>query len=96
MASASVDTGRGDTLRTLPILPSALSHGESPPHNDPMDTTPPGPPLSALPRGHNPNEDRMPIRGAQNGSSSNSAGSGAVPSSQPKVVQTAFIHKLYR
>ncbi|KXS95794.1 hypothetical protein AC578_6444 [Pseudocercospora eumusae] len=87
--------------KTIPILPSASVPGGG----EPMDTSQSqhasmGPPLSS------PNGDRQGEQQQQHGqneqattSPSNGAGShpvgAAAAAQQPKVVQTAFIHKLY-
>ena len=85
--------------KSIPILPSSAASATS--TGDPMDTrqnqTPPmGPPM------HNsPNGDRMseqPSSGEHpttNGGSSQPVGAAAA-AQHPKVVQTAFIHKLYK
>lgn len=92
----------------VPILPSSSKPGEVPPethHEDPMDLTPPaaaamGPPNSS------PEMDNTsgPVNGAygeishgHNEAITNGVSAAAATSSQqPKVVQTAFIHKLYK
>lgn len=90
--------------RALPILPSSTQSSQSP-QGDPMDVTLPTPAMMAPPVHSSPDMD-------QGGSStSNGVGevhsnnmlsgpvlgaSAAAAAQQPKVVQTAFIHKLYK
>ncbi len=90
--------------RNIPILPSSTKPGERV-LGDPMDLTPPvsatmGPPMHSSPE--------MDLTGSvngvygeaahgQNGQVANGLSAAAATSSQqPKVVQTAFIHKLYK
>ncbi|KAL8723772.1 MAG: hypothetical protein Q9225_000067 [Loekoesia sp. 1 TL-2023] len=91
----------------VPILPSSSKPGEVAPethHEDPMDLTPPavaamGPPNSSPEMDHTGG----PVNGAytevshgHNEAIVNGVSAAAATSSQqPKVVQTAFIHKLY-
>lgn len=96
--------------KTIPILPSITASG--PNDSDPMDVSQPptgsmGPPATSSP----PHAERSgeQSHGAQNEqnhgqnqrqSSVNGGGSqpvgAAAAAQQPKVVQTAFIHKLYK
>lgn len=89
----------------VPILPSSSKPGEGPlhvQHEDPMDLTPPaatpmGPPTSSPEMDH----PGGPVNGgygeaSHHGPAANGLSAAAATSSQqPKVVQTAFIHKLY-
>ncbi|KAI4181395.1 MAG: hypothetical protein LQ346_006791 [Caloplaca aetnensis] len=97
--------GHQNRQGTVPILPSSTKPAEDPhevDHEDPMDLTP----LAAPPMGpphSSPEMDHMggPVNGAygdvsHNGPAANGLSAAAATSSQqPKVVQTAFIHKLY-
>lgn len=86
--------------KSIPILPSASVTGVG----DPMDTSqsqPPsmGPPTSS-PNGDRPQEQQQ--SGQQENQQQTSNGGthqpvgAAAAAQQPKVVQTAFIHKLYK
>lgn len=88
-----------DRSRTIPVL-NASTHSSESPRGDPMDTTPPpsasmGPPLNSSPdmdQTHNSS-------GAGEGKDQNNThtgGAAAAAAQGPKVVQTAFIHKLYK
>ncbi|KAI9660975.1 MAG: hypothetical protein M1821_009302 [Bathelium mastoideum] len=91
--------------RSIPILPSTTASHASPSGVDAMDLTPShnasssmGPPLLSSPNGDR-HVDQNGVGGASehpttNGSSAPAVGAAAV-AQQPKVVQTAFIHKLY-
>jgi hypothetical protein len=86
--------------RNLPILTSATS-SESP-QADPMDVTPPhsatmGPPMNSSPEldGSGLNNSNG-VGDVTMGSNSTLGAAAAAASQQPKVVQTAFIHKLYK
>ncbi|KAK5169467.1 Flocculation suppression protein [Saxophila tyrrhenica] len=81
--------------KTIPILPSSATTSTSP--GDPMDTshnnTPSmGPPLSSPNGERHDHFDQQ--QSSANGGSSQPTGAAAA-AQQPKVVQTAFIHKLY-
>lgn len=89
----------------VPILPLSSKPGGAPSdvhHEDPMDLTPPAAP-SMGPPNSSPEMDHTGglVNGAYgeaslNGSAANGLSAAAATSSQqPKVVQTAFIHKLY-
>lgn len=111
MASVSVETSNGDSLRTLPIYPSAMAQTLRT-HHDVMDTSSPPPPSASHTGGggashsssNNNSSMAAPARTAQDdtgssrqsGSVSSPPGGAAAAVSQPKVIQTAFIHKLYR
>ncbi|KAI4127898.1 MAG: hypothetical protein LQ338_002983 [Usnochroma carphineum] len=89
----------------VPIRPSSSKPGQVPPdvqHEDPMDLTPPAAPPMGPPNS-SPEMDHAsgPANGTY-GETSHSAlaanglsAAAAASSQQPKVVQTAFIHKLY-
>lgn len=91
--------------RNIPILPSSIKPVE-PTHEDPMDTTPTtstamGPPGHSSPEmdtaGPLSNGTYGESTHMQNGTTSNGMSAAAATSAQqPKVVQTAFIHKLYK
>lgn len=91
---------RSNLPKSIPILPSA----SLPSQGDPMDVSqssnaPMGPP-SASPNGEKSREQQQQQHQQQdqddaNGSSSQPTGAAAA-AQQPKVVQTAFIHKLYK
>lgn len=91
--------------RNIPILPSGTKPME-PTHEDPMDMTPTASAAMAPPGHSSPEIDATGPLGngnygeathVQNGATGNGMSAAAATSSQqPKVVQTAFIHKLYR
>ena len=90
--------------RNIPILPSSTKPLESL-HGDPMEVTPPasgnmGPPVPSSPEMDHPgniNGTFGEAASSQNGNMPNGLSAAAATSSQqPKVVQTAFIHKLYK
>lgn len=87
--------------KSIPILPSSSGSSLTPPR-DPMDITPStipsmGPPVLSSPVG-----DRNGVNQTSGGESDPATNGNSVPAigaaaaaQQPKVVQTAFIHKLY-
>lgn len=90
--------------KSIPILPSSSASSHLTPPRDPMDITPSplptmGPPMLNGPdrsahQDHHTNGDADGKMSAVNG---NPAPMGAAAAAQqPKVVQTAFIHKLYK
>lgn len=90
--------------RNIPILPSSTKPGERA-LADSMDMTPPGSATMGPPMNSSPEMDHTgSANGAygeaahgQNGPAANGLSAAAATSSQqPKVVQTAFIHKLYK
>lgn len=91
--------------RNIPILPSSIKPVE-PTHEDPMDMTPTasavmGPPGHSSPEMDTAGPLSNGIHGEathmQNGTTGNGMSAAAATSSQqPKVVQAAFIHKLYK
>lgn len=92
------------TARTVPILqtPTLLTSAPSP--GDPMDVTPPASAMMAPPARTSPDMEANGVHdqmmGDQPSSGSlagpNAAAAAAAGAQQPKVVQTAFIHKLYK
>jgi hypothetical protein len=91
---------RPPTTRTLPILSSSSANANR--SGDKMDVSQPqvapmGPPQSS-PNGERHSEQHQAEhqgQNGQNGASSQLVGAAAA-AQQPKVVQTAFIHKLYK
>ncbi|KAJ6140489.1 hypothetical protein N7470_010285 [Penicillium chermesinum] len=92
--SRNTFAGPGKT-RNLPVLPSSAQHARQ------MELTPPSPTTAGGLAVHSsPDPDRVPINtnGADAGNTSNPSNpavGAAAAAQQPKVVQTAFIHKLY-
>ena len=95
------------TARTVPILQPPVLQTSAPSPGDPMEVTPPatammGPPSRASPdRETNGIHDQMGIGMGDSSNTGNMAGPNAAAAAaagaqQPKVVQTAFIHKLYK
>jgi hypothetical protein len=98
------DSDPGQTARTVPILQPPVLQTSAPSPTDPMEVTPPatammGPPARTSEESDaNGTNEHMGI-GDQNASSlagPNAAAAAAAGAQQPKVVQTAFIHKLYK
>lgn len=96
----------GDTQqnghRNIPILPSSTKPTEIN-HGEPMDITPPasvamGPPIHSSPEmDHNGGMTNGTYSDTIHNPNGNGLSAAAATSSQqPKVVQTAFIHKLYK
>ena len=90
--------------RHIPILPSSTTSIAFP-QPDAMDVTTPtsamGPPMNSSPEMEHDGTNHTPSQGEMshitNGVSGGSLSAAAAASSQqPKVVQTAFIHKLYK
>ncbi len=92
--------------RNIPILPSSTKSVSPTTRGDPMDVTPPA---SAMgPPGHGTSSPELDHSAGQNGTYENAShihngpianglsAAAATSSQQPKVVQTAFIHKLYK
>ena len=89
--------------KSIPILPSSSGSSSLTPPRDPMDITPStipsmGPPVLSSPVG-----DRNGVNQTSGGESDSATNGNSVPAigaaaaaQQPKVVQTAFIHKLYK
>lgn len=93
------------TTRTIPILQTPRLQTSASSLGQPMDITPPatammGPPSRTSPENDaNGAHDHMgmgeqPVTGSLAGP--NAAAAAAAGGQQPKVVQTAFIHKLYK
>ena len=86
--------------KSIPILPSSAmsaSNAGDPMNTSHSQTTPMGPPALSSPNGDR-NEQTPPGQVEQqgaNGGPSQPVGAAAA-AQQPKVVQTAFIHKLYK
>jgi hypothetical protein len=91
--------------RTVPILQSTIVQSSAPSLGDPMDVTPPASAMMGPPtRTSEENEANgihehmgmidQPSTGSLAGP--NAAAAAAAGAQQPKVVQTAFIHKLYK
>lgn len=103
--SAFLSDTRQSRHGNISILPFSSKPTEGPPdvhHEDPMDLTPPaappmGPPNSSPEMDHNGGLVNGTYgEGSHNGPAANGLSAAAAASSQqPKVVQTAFIHKLY-
>jgi hypothetical protein len=90
--------------RTVPIL-QLSSHNSGSSVGDPMDVTPPatavmGPPARTSPEGEtnggHESTGAGPTEQSSNMAGPNAAAAAAAGAQQPKVVQTAFIHKLYK
>ena len=94
--------------KSIPILPSSTGSSHLTPSRDPMDVTPStlptmGPPMLSSPVGDRNvgNQDQQHTNGDTEGKIANGNGmatpvGAAAAAQQPKVVQTAFIHKLYK
>ncbi|KAF2198930.1 hypothetical protein GQ43DRAFT_137583 [Delitschia confertaspora ATCC 74209] len=88
--------------KSIPILPSSTGSATLIPPRDPMDITPSPAPSMGPPALNSPVGDRngtnQTSNGDSDGNSNGTAGQvvgAAAAAQQPKVVQTAFIHKLY-
>jgi hypothetical protein len=100
------DSASGQTpVRTVPILQPPVIQTSAPSPGDPMDITPPATALMAPPSRTSPDGETRGTHdhigmGDQPSSGSlagpNAAAAAAAGAQQPKVVQTAFIHKLYK
>lgn len=100
------DTQPGQTSsRTVPIIQTPTLQTSAPPAGDPMEVTPPATASMAPPARTSPDTDANGVHdqvmmGDQPSSGSlagpNAAVAAAAGAHQPKVVQTAFIHKLYK
>ena len=91
--------------RTVPIIQPPILQTSTPSAGDPMDVTPPGTAMMGPPSRTSPDNEANGIHDHMIGGDQPSSGSLAGPSaaaaaaaggSGPKVVQTAFIHKLYK
>jgi hypothetical protein len=99
------DTDVNSATRTVPILHPAMQ-SSAPSPGDPMDVTSPtlvpmGPPARSSPEDEaNGNHEHTSISDDQGHNPSmlgpNAAVAAQAGAQQPKVVQTAFIHKLYK
>lgn len=94
-------------VRSLPIIQPPSIHTSAPSPGDPMEvgeTTPPasalmGPPSRTSPdeaNGHHEHTGSGDQLAPGSMAGPNAAAAAAAGSQQPKVVQTAFIHKLYK
>jgi hypothetical protein len=92
------------TARTVPILQPPVLQTSAPSPGDPMEVTPPASAMMAPPARTSPESETNGVHdqmamGDQTHSGSlagpNAAAAAAAGAQQPKVVQTAFIHKLY-
>ena len=92
--------------KSIPILPSSSASSQHlTPPRDPMDITPSplptmGPPMLSGPdrnAAHHDHHTNVDAEGNMSAANGNPAPVGAAAAAQqPKVVQTAFIHKLYK
>ena len=93
--------------KSIPILPSSSNSSHLTPPRDPMDIAPStlptmGPPMLSAPVGdRNTSSQEQHANGDAEGRMMNGTGisapvGAAAAAQQPKVVQTAFIHKLYK
>ncbi|WEW59394.1 Flocculation suppression protein [Emydomyces testavorans] len=90
--------------RSIPVLSASISPSDPMP-GDPMDVSPPasaamGPPSQSSPEVEQGPTSHTNGNTGESGASQNTAAGqptgAAAAAQQPKVVQTAFIHKLYR
>lgn len=91
--------------KSIPILPSSSASASLTPPRDPMDVTPSsgtsmGPPVLNSPVGERNGTSQQTNGDTDTGSAPNGTSAPAIGAAaaaqQPKVVQTAFIHKLYK
>ena len=93
--------------RTIPIIQTPTLQTTAPLPGDPMEVTPPSSAMMAPPARTSPDNDTNGVHdqmgvgmGDQPSSGSlagpSAAAAAAAGAQQPKVVQTAFIHKLYK
>ena len=98
------DSHLGQTARTVPILQPHTLQTSAPSPKDPMEVTPPAGAIMAPPTRTSEENDangtieHMGIDQMNTGlmAGPNAAAAAATGAQQPKVVQTAFIHKLYK
>ena len=98
------DPDPNQAARTVPILQPPVVQTSAPSLPDTMDVTPPvsatmAPPMRTSEDDANGTHDHMGMGDPQNIGSlagPNAAAAAAAGAQQPKVVQTAFIHKLYK
>jgi hypothetical protein len=97
------DPDPGQTARTVPILQPPILQTSAPSPTDPMEVTPPatatmGPPTRTSEENDTNGTHENMGMGDHTGSLAgpNAAAAAATGAQQPKVVQTAFIHKLYK
>ncbi|EON65377.1 hypothetical protein W97_04615 [Coniosporium apollinis CBS 100218] len=98
----STDAHGTGLYKSIPILPSSSTGSSLTPPRDPMDVTPSGSTVMGPPLLSSPGADRnggAHIPGCESEPVTNGNGGPAIGAAaaaqQPKVVQTAFIHKLY-
>ncbi|KAF2007147.1 hypothetical protein P154DRAFT_184690 [Amniculicola lignicola CBS 123094] len=100
----SADPHNQGLHKSIPILPSSTGSSSLTPPRDPMDITPSSVPCMGPPVLNSPSVERNGAgqQALANGDSDCGMNGSAVPAigaaaaaQQPKVVQTAFIHKLY-
>lgn len=91
--------------RTIPIIHPPILQTTAPSPGDPIELTPPSSAMMAPPARTSPDNDTNGLQERMGMGDQPSSGSIAGPSAaaaaaagaqQPKVVQTAFIHKLYK
>jgi hypothetical protein len=99
------DSDLGQTARTVPIIQPPTVQTSAPSPTDPMEVTLPatammGPPTRTSEENDaNGTHEHLGMGDQQNTGSlagPNAAAAAATGAQQPKVVQTAFIHKLYK
>lgn len=96
------------TARTVPIIQPPVLQTSAPSPGDPMEVTPPSSAMMAPPARTSPDNETNGVHDQQVGmgmgeqpntgslAGPNAAAAAAAGAQQPKVVQTAFIHKLYK
>lgn len=100
LPSRSPFPGGGDRPRNIPVLNSSVPASEAN-RADPMEVTAAAPPPTTHPEGGDPGafnangSSEGAIPGLANSSGPSQSLGAAAAAQQPKVVQTAFIHKLY-
>ena len=98
------DADLAQTARTVPILQPPTLQTSAPSPVDPMEVTPPASAMMAPPTRTSEENDAngthentgMDQQNAGLMAGPNAAAAAATGAQQPKVVQTAFIHKLYK
>jgi hypothetical protein len=98
------DPDLSQTARTVPILQPSIVQTSAPSPADPMEVSPPAPAMMPPPtrtseeNDANGTHEHMGMGDQHTGSLAgpNAAAAAAAGAQQPKVVQTAFIHKLYK
>jgi hypothetical protein len=93
------DPDQGQTARTIPIIQPATLQTSAPSPADPMEVSTMGPPARTGEENDTNGTHENMAMGDHTGSllaGPNAAAAAATGGQQPKVVQTAFIHKLYK